>query len=189
MSPGAPLRLFLDSNVLTAGIVSSWGLDKAVLSLCAARICRLVLADIVREEVEENLLAHASEVKNKRYREGLLANMEPARRSRELARIRTDVPVEFKAEELRYRAGSREAAFAIFNELGFRALAKEYAPTAGTIATHASGRSGYVNAGGMMPTIVYRRLRSKMDRPIARRSPPNCRRQNPWLSTMASATP
>ncbi len=82
----------------------------------------------------ENLLAHASEVKNKRYREGLLANMEPARQSRELARIRTDVPVEFHAEELRYRAGSREAAFAIFNELGFRALAKEYAPTADTIA-------------------------------------------------------
>ena len=82
----------------------------------------------------ENLLAHASEVKNKRYREGLLANIEPARQSRELARIRTDVPVEFDAEALRYRAGSREAAFAIFNELGFRALAKEYAPTADTIA-------------------------------------------------------
>jgi predicted nucleic acid-binding protein len=56
----AAVRLFLDSNVLTAGIVSSWGLDKAVLSLCAARICRLVLAEIVREEVEENLLRHAS---------------------------------------------------------------------------------------------------------------------------------
>ena len=82
----------------------------------------------------ENLLAHASEVKNKRYREGLLANMEPARQSRELARIRTDVPVEFNAEDVKYRAGSREAAFAIFNELGFRALAKEYAPTADTIA-------------------------------------------------------
>jgi predicted nucleic acid-binding protein len=50
------IRLFLDSNVLTAGIVSTWGLDKAVLSLCAARICRLVLAEAVREEVEENLL-------------------------------------------------------------------------------------------------------------------------------------
>jgi predicted nucleic acid-binding protein len=60
MSPGAPLRLFLDSNVLTAGIVASWGLDKAVLSLCAARICRMVLAEIVREEVEENLLVHAT---------------------------------------------------------------------------------------------------------------------------------
>ena len=82
----------------------------------------------------DSLLAHAAEVKNKRYREGLLGNMEAARQSRELARIRTDVPVEFNAEELRYRAGSREAAFAIFNELGFRALAKEYAPTADTIA-------------------------------------------------------
>jgi predicted nucleic acid-binding protein len=51
--------LFLDSNVLTSGIVSPWGLDKAVLSLCAARICRLVLAEAVREEVEENLLFHA----------------------------------------------------------------------------------------------------------------------------------
>lgn len=53
------LRLFLDSNVLTGGIVSPWGLDKAVLSLCAARICRLVLAEAVRDEVEENLLLSA----------------------------------------------------------------------------------------------------------------------------------
>src|SRR5947207_12074146 len=52
-------RLFLDSNVLTGGIVAPWGLDKAVLSLCAARICQLVLAEIVRDEVEENLLIHA----------------------------------------------------------------------------------------------------------------------------------
>lgn len=56
MSRESRVRLFLDSNVLTAGIVSTWGLDKAVLSLCAARICRLVLAEAVREEVEENLL-------------------------------------------------------------------------------------------------------------------------------------
>lgn len=54
------LRLFLDSNVLTGGIVARWGLDKAVLSLCAAKICRLVLADAVREEVEANLLLHAA---------------------------------------------------------------------------------------------------------------------------------
>jgi predicted nucleic acid-binding protein len=54
------LRLFLDSNVLTGGIVSPWGLDKAILSLCAARICRLVLAEVVQDEVEENLRLHAS---------------------------------------------------------------------------------------------------------------------------------
>jgi predicted nucleic acid-binding protein len=58
VTPPRRLRLFLDSNVLTAGIVSAWGLDKAVLSLCAARICRLVLAEAVREEVEANLLLH-----------------------------------------------------------------------------------------------------------------------------------
>lgn len=54
------LRLFLDSNVLTGGIVARWGLDRAVLSLCAARICRLVLAEAVRDEVEKNLLLHAA---------------------------------------------------------------------------------------------------------------------------------
>jgi predicted nucleic acid-binding protein len=53
------IRLFLDSNVLTGGIVSAWGLDKAILSLCAAKVCRLVLAEVVRDEVEENLLLHA----------------------------------------------------------------------------------------------------------------------------------
>src|SRR5258705_7307771 len=84
----------------------------------------------------DNLIAHAAEVKNKRYREGLLANIDNARQSRELARIRTDVPVEFDAEALRYRGGSRERSFRIFNELGFRALAKEYAPTAETVTKH-----------------------------------------------------
>lgn len=53
------IRLFLDSNVLTGGIVSRWGLDKATLSLCAAKVCKLVLAEVVRDEVEENLLLHA----------------------------------------------------------------------------------------------------------------------------------
>jgi predicted nucleic acid-binding protein len=53
------IRLFPDSNVLTGGIVSPWGLDKATLSLCAAKVCRLVLAEVVRDEVEENLLLHA----------------------------------------------------------------------------------------------------------------------------------
>jgi predicted nucleic acid-binding protein len=52
--------LFLDSNVLLGGIIAEWGLDKAVLSLCAAKITRLVLAEVVRDEVEENLRFHAT---------------------------------------------------------------------------------------------------------------------------------
>src|SRR5262249_55735965 len=82
----------------------------------------------------ENLIAHASEIKHKRYREGLLANIESARQSKELARIRTNVPVEFDPEALRYRGATRERAFQIFTELGFRAFAHEYAPTASSIA-------------------------------------------------------
>ena len=53
------IRLFLDTNVLTRGIVSPWGLDKTTLSLCAAKVCKLVRAEVVRDEVEENLLLHA----------------------------------------------------------------------------------------------------------------------------------
>src|SRR6266849_4096322 len=55
----------------------------------------------------DNLLAHAAEIKNKRYREGLLQHADDARQSQQLARIHTDVPVEFDAEAVRYRGGSR----------------------------------------------------------------------------------
>ena len=53
MNKPAKLRLFLDSNVLLGGMVAEWGLDKAVLSLCAAKITRLVLAEAIRDEIEE----------------------------------------------------------------------------------------------------------------------------------------
>jgi DNA polymerase-1 len=82
----------------------------------------------------ENLLAHAGEIKNKRYREGLLGHADDARQSQVLARIRTDVPVEFDPDALHYRGATRERCFQIFNELGFRAFVGEYAPTADTIA-------------------------------------------------------
>jgi len=82
----------------------------------------------------EDLIAHAAEIPQKRYREPLLANIEPARQSRELARIRTDVPIAFEPDAVRYRGASRERCFQIFNELAFRTLVAEYAPTASTIA-------------------------------------------------------
>jgi DNA polymerase-1 len=81
----------------------------------------------------DRLLEQAAEVPQKRYREALLANAESARRSRELARIRTDVPVPFEAEALRYRGAARERAFDLFSALGFRSLVMEFAPTAETV--------------------------------------------------------
>src|SRR5262245_51725625 len=53
--------VFLDSNVLVEGFVSRWGLNRAVLTLCAARIHQLYLAEIVRREVERTLLLLTSE--------------------------------------------------------------------------------------------------------------------------------
>ena len=81
----------------------------------------------------EDLLAHASEVSNKRYREGLLTYADDARQSRELARIRTDVPVTFDPESVQYRGATREKCFELFSRLGFRSLVMEYAPTAETV--------------------------------------------------------
>jgi DNA polymerase I len=80
------------------------------------------------------LLDRAAEVPQKRYREALLANLDAARQSRELARIQTDVPVAFDPEALRYRGASRERCFELFNAMGFRTLVAEYAPTAATVA-------------------------------------------------------
>src|SRR5947207_7867140 len=80
----------------------------------------------------ENLISHAGEISQKRYREPLLANVESARQSLELARIRTDVPVDFDPDALRYRGVSRERCFEIFNALAFRTLVAEFAPTAAT---------------------------------------------------------
>ena len=109
------IRIFLDSNVLTAGIVSAWGLDKAILSLCAARVCKLVLAEVVREEVEENLLWHAERLPSidaeqliEDYQKLIklthpeivpFPDKELVRSSRQLIRHAADVPVLLSAIE------------------------------------------------------------------------------------------
>lgn len=103
------IRLFLDSNVLTGGILSRWGLDKAALSLCASRLCRLVLVAVVRDEVEANLLLRAERLPKREAHEMLedyrrlveltdaelvpWPNVELVRSSRHLIRHEADVPV------------------------------------------------------------------------------------------------
>ncbi len=87
------------------------------------------------------LLAKAGEVPQKRYREALLANAQDARDSRELARIRTDVPIEVELDALQYRGADREASYRLFVELGFRSLTSEFAPTAATAAASPSTSS------------------------------------------------
>ncbi len=80
------------------------------------------------------LLEASPSIAQKRYREALVAHAGDARASRELARIRTDVPVQFDADALRFRGPSRERCYALFSSLGFRTLVQDYAPTADTVA-------------------------------------------------------
>jgi hypothetical protein len=84
-------------------------LDKATLSLCAAKVCKLVLADVVRDEVEENLLFHAQRLPSldaeqliEDYRHLIklthpelvpYPNKDLVRSSRHLIRHEADVPV------------------------------------------------------------------------------------------------
>jgi len=79
------------------------------------------------------LLQHAGDIKQKKYREGLLAHADEARQSRELVTIRTDVDVPFDAEVFRYRGPSRERCYELFSRLGFRTLVPEFAPTAASV--------------------------------------------------------
>ena len=79
------------------------------------------------------LLADPAQVARKRYRAALEQHADEARLSRELVRIRTDVPVAFDAAAFRYRGPDAGRCFELFSELGFRTLIPEYAPTVDTI--------------------------------------------------------
>ena len=82
----------------------------------------------------DQLIEASSSLSQKKYREALATHGENARQSRELLRIRTDVPVAFEIESFRYSGANREACFQLFSQMGFRTLVAEYAPTADTIA-------------------------------------------------------
>lgn len=55
-------KLLLDSNVITDGLFSRFGLSKSILALCAAKTCKMVLSEWVRIEVERNILKKISRV-------------------------------------------------------------------------------------------------------------------------------
>src|SRR5262245_41736988 len=80
----------------------------------------------------DSLLEQAPKVTQKKYREALLAHADEARSSRELLKIRTNVPVPFDINAFKYRGPSQQACYELFSELGFRSLVMEYAPTAET---------------------------------------------------------
>ena len=90
---------------------------------------------IAAHETLDALLEHAPALTQKRYREALVAHAADARSSRELLRIRTDVPLEADLAAFRYAGPSNQQCYEIFSRLGFRTLLMDYAPTAETVDT------------------------------------------------------
>lgn len=74
----------------------------------------------------EEAIKNADNVKNKKYRESLKNHQDLIRRSIELARIDTSVPIELNLDELKLREPNRKLAYEIFSELEFSSLTKEF---------------------------------------------------------------
>jgi DNA polymerase-1 len=78
----------------------------------------------------EAALTNWESVKHKTYRESLRDNADLIRQSRELARIKIDIDMTLKLDELKTRPPDRAAAYELFHELEFTLLIKEYADAA-----------------------------------------------------------
>jgi len=85
--------------------------------------------DLVREFGPlEAVLDNADKVKRAAYREGLKAHRAEALLSKQLVTLREDAPVELDLAALRLASPDTSAAHALFKELEFQVLAREYAP-------------------------------------------------------------
>src|SRR5437660_6335572 len=74
----------------------------------------------------ESALDHAEEVERKTYRESLLNNRDVILRSKELVTIDTNVPVHLNLEAMQAQEPDFEACRALFNELEFTTLLKDF---------------------------------------------------------------
>src|SRR5215212_7724077 len=87
----------------------------------------------------EAALERWEEVKHKTYRESLRDNRDLILQSKGLATIRTDVPVELDLEKLQARPPDRAAAYALFRELEFQSLTREFSDAASAASEAAGG--------------------------------------------------
>ena len=74
----------------------------------------------------EEAIEHAHEITKMKYGEKLEAGAEMAHLSKELATIRTDLPLELDLDELRAEDPDRKLARELFSELEFRSILEEF---------------------------------------------------------------
>jgi DNA polymerase-1 len=78
----------------------------------------------------EEAMKRAEEVTHKTYRESLLNNQDIIRQSIELATIHVGVPIDLNLDAVRYETPNRQLAYALFRELEFTSLTREFADSA-----------------------------------------------------------
>ena len=76
----------------------------------------------------DSLLSRAGEVKRKSYRESLQENVKLARLSQDLATVRTNAPIDFDRDALRYNGPDVDRLREIFTRLEFTSLLKDLGP-------------------------------------------------------------
>lgn len=78
----------------------------------------------------EAAMENAAQVTHKTYRESLQNNQDLIRQSLELATIHKEVPVELDLKALKHNEPNRPLAYALFRELEFTTLTREFADSA-----------------------------------------------------------
>src|ERR671917_988570 len=89
----------------------------------------------------EEALRRWEEVKHKTYRESLRDNAPLILQSKELATITTDVNIKLDLDKLRLKPPDRPAAYALFRELEFQTLTREFADAAAQVDVGAAPRN------------------------------------------------
>jgi DNA polymerase-1 len=88
-------------------------------------------AELIHEfSTLENILSSVDSIKRESTRQAIKGNFQAARMSYELATLDCDVPIEVDLTAMRLKEPDRERLYAIFKELEFKSLLKEFSPAA-----------------------------------------------------------
>lgn len=86
----------------------------------------------------ENILAHADEITKPKLRQSLIESADIARKSRELAALITDLPIDIDFDKLRRKEPDAAALMSLFRELEFTSLLKHVSRKAETRAEYST---------------------------------------------------
>jgi len=112
---GVPPTSMLDLRALTGDSSDNIPGVRGIGEKTAAQL-------IVEYGTLQNLIEHASEIRAKRAREALVQGVDSARLSRELARLRDDLPLELDLDRFSLPDPDRQALAEIFHELELKRL-------------------------------------------------------------------